>query len=254
MIDRNEEARKLNTVASVELDKARRTIDQLINTCSQSIRDPLKSIRGIVSMMKEEESGKTGLSGQYLDSIENTIMKMDTVINDLHAFLVHSRKTMTVRLILVAMMVEEILGDYRNEIQSGDIKVILSSDQQLPVYTDYNKLRNILSNLISNAIRYQDARKSNHEVRISIYVTGENCNVQIRDNGIGIPDEILPHIFNLFFNGSQTEPGKGVGLYVTQGLVSSLGGELMVESTGGEGSCFAFCIPNLWSPGTSREV
>lgn len=205
-------------------------------------------------MMKEEESGKTGLSGQYLDSIENTIMKMDTVINDLHAFLIHSRKTMTVRLILVDMMVEEILGDYTDEIQSETINVIVSSDQKVPVYTDYNKLRNILSNLICNAIRYQDERKSLHEVRISVNVSSEICKVEIRDNGIGISEQVLPDIFNLFFKGTETEPNNGVGLYVTHSLVSSLGGELTVESKEDEGSCFSFYIPNLWSPGTSREA
>jgi signal transduction histidine kinase len=111
-----------------------------------------------------------------------------------------------------------------------------------PVYADYDRLERIVTNLVSNALKYSDpdapvlvqARRQENEVVIAI-----------TDRGKGIAAEIIPHLFDRFYRapGEEKTEGVGLGLYITKMLVDAHGGRLWVESTVGQGSTFYFTLP-----------
>ncbi len=125
-------------------------------------------------------------------------------------------------------------------------------------YWDAGRLEQILGNLISNAIKYSP---SGGRVDILVERDDGNARVSVRDQGIGIPREALPHIFEPFYRapnapGAETTPrigGLGLGLYIAQRLAQLHGGRIEVESEEGQGSTFTLVLPLRQAPGDTSN-
>ena len=114
------------------------------------------------------------------------------------------------------------------------------------VYGDPQRLDQILVNLLSNAVKYTPDTGS--ILILAQEDKGKNMvRVSVADTGIGIPADLLPHIFDRFFRAERDETahilGTGLGLSITKGLVEAHSGEIWVESEEGQGSMFAFTLP-----------
>jgi signal transduction histidine kinase len=115
------------------------------------------------------------------------------------------------------------------------------------VQADPDRIREVVTNLFDNAVKYTDSG------RISVGITGDNEVVQIRvtDTGPGIPKEDIPHLFQKFYrvdtSATRTIGGTGLGLYICRKIIELYGGRIWVESVIGEGSTFYLNIPRLTS-------
>jgi len=250
IVEKIQHSAPINSVAELELVKAKSAIEQFIYSCSHTMRGPLKSIAGLVYLLKNSEESAEVDPKYYLQSIENTVAKLESVLNDLEQFLTNSSQGITTRSIDAKEFVSTVLQEFQDTIEEKKISAMITIKQSVPLYTDRNQFRIILSHLISNAIVYQNNKKEEKQMSISIKVNSSVCMVRIRDNGIGMRDEIQPNIFRLFYRGSERSAGAGVGLYITKELLAKMGGVISVRSKAGEGSCFSFSIPNL----SAREI
>lgn len=235
----------INSVAELELVKAKSAIEQFIYSCSHTMRGPLKSITGLVYLLMNTEESAEFNPKHYLQSIEKTVSKMETVLNDLEQFLTNSKQDMVTHPIDAKEFVTEVLQEFQGALEEKKIKTVIASNQLESLYTDHNRFRIVLNHLISNAIAYQDYQKEEREIRISIRVNSSMCNLQVRDNGIGMLDNVRSNIFQLFYRGSERSSGTGVGLYITKEILNKMGGSITVRSKPGKGSIFSFSIPNL---------
>ena len=115
-------------------------------------------------------------------------------------------------------------------------------------YGDAQRLEQIVVNLLSNALRYTDAGS----VSVSVRPAGGDAVLEVRDTGIGMPAEDLPHVFTRFWRGeksrSRATGGAGIGLSIVRELVRAHGGQVAVESVPGEGSLFRVVIPQAARP------
>ncbi|MBS1977476.1 MAG: HAMP domain-containing histidine kinase [Bacteroidetes bacterium] len=110
------------------------------------------------------------------------------------------------------------------------------------VVTDKRRLKIILSNLISNALKY--ARKGNlHQVQVSYWKDPDKWWLKVSDNGTGIPEEYRPRIFDMFFRASNQSEGSGLGLYIVKESLEKLNGTIYMESRVGSGSSFTIGLP-----------
>lgn len=113
-----------------------------------------------------------------------------------------------------------------------------------PVVADRERICQVITNLISNAVRYSPGAK---EVTIATVAFENGVKVSVQDKGIGIPAELLDKVFDRFFRIGReqvnTFPGMGLGLYISAGIVHRHGGRIVAESTPGEGSLFYFTLP-----------
>jgi signal transduction histidine kinase len=235
----------INSVAELELVKAKSAIEQFIYSCSHTMRGPLKSITGLVYLLKTTKESAEFNPKHYLQSIEKTVLKMETVLNDLEQFLTNSKQDMVTHPIDAKEFVSGVLQEFLAPLEEKKINTVVTSNQLESLHIDQNRFRIILNHLISNAIAYQDYKKEEREIRISIKVNSSTCTVQIRDNGIGMLDTVRPNIFQLFYRGSERSSGTGVGLYITKEILNKMGGSITVRSKAGKGSIFSFSIPNL---------
>jgi signal transduction histidine kinase len=112
----------------------------------------------------------------------------------------------------------------------------------LLVAVDRSRIGQIFSNLVGNAIKFT---KAGGTVRIEGRSRGDAAEFDVVDSGAGIPPEHVPHLFDRFWQASQTSrSGAGLGLFIVKGIVTAHGGTITVESTVGEGTRFRFSIPS----------
>jgi two-component system, NtrC family, sensor kinase len=122
-----------------------------------------------------------------------------------------------------------------------EIKVSLESSDPNPiVWTDPYQLAQVLLNLLTNSIQATDA---GGKINIVIRSSGEHVSIGVQDNGCGIPEENLTKIFEPFFSTKAVGVGTGMGLYISSGIVTKLGGEMTVESQPDKGTTFTITLP-----------
>ena len=130
------------------------------------------------------------------------------------------------------------------------IRFTTNVHQQIPFYCDAFRLSLIINNLVSNAVKYQRADEENPTVQLFADVNEKEAIIQIIDNGVGIIEDHLTKIFDIFFRSSDFKNGLGIGLYIVKEALNRLKGKIEVQSTFGKGSHFTLTIPNQPVPVT----
>jgi signal transduction histidine kinase len=120
----------------------------------------------------------------------------------------------------------------------------------LPVRGDSRRVVEVLENLLSNAVKYSPEGGA---IMVEIGRELDQAVVRIRDEGLGIPEDERGHLFERFFRTSVAKPygGVGLGLYISREIVTRMGGDIMLESSGGKGSVFRVTLPLQRVPATS---
>jgi signal transduction histidine kinase len=135
-------------------------------------------------------------------------------------------------------VVNEVLESLRYLPGFEGIDFRIEDNDKLQLLVDRTRLKVILLNLISNAIKYYDAAKPNPYVVVSLKEEKRYLAIHVRDNGMGIAEEHLHKIFDMFYRASETSTGSGLGLYIAQEVIEKMGGTLSVRSKLGEGTTF----------------
>jgi signal transduction histidine kinase len=102
-----------------------------------------------------------------------------------------------------------------------------------------------MNNLLANAFKYSDSSKSKQEIKIVANLSDTHWRFTIQDNGVGISEEHLPRIFEMFFRASESSEGSGLGLYIVKEALEKLKGKITVLSKLHEGTSFTITLPLL---------
>lgn len=238
--ERVEQADELLQLAG-ELKRSNEELERFAYVASHDLREPLRMVRGSVEELVEDHGdelseGARELTGFAAEGAE----RMERVIEDLLEYSrVDTRDLEAVR-VEPDEVVSEVLEDLSVSIEEAGAKVEVGSIP--PVVADRTQLRQVLQNLVSNAIRFQDEPP----VRVSIdgRRDGDRVVVTVEDNGVGIEAADQGSIFGLFQRLGGNGVGTGIGLAICHKIVRRHGGEIWVDSTPGEGSTFAFTMPS----------
>jgi PAS domain S-box-containing protein len=213
---------------------------------SHDLRGPLAVILGYAATLHDHlqhYGEETPL--RYTQSIVTSVRRMDAMIQDL----VDSTRLESGQLTLDRLPLDmkhfasQLLGRYSMVLDVGRVRAEIPEGLP-PVDADPNRLERILTNLLSNALKYSPAPA---EVLLTARAGTEELLVSVVDRGNGIPKEDLPHLFERFYRArpGRKAGGLGLGLYITKALVEAHGGKLWVESEVGKGSSFTFTIPAI---------
>jgi len=175
-----------------------------------------------------------------------SIKKLDSFIADILNYSRNSRLDVKCETINF----KELLRDISKELEYMDgvnSKLVIDNTvfEQGTFYSDNNRLRIVLSNLISNSIRYKDSGKENPFVTISVTANAHFAKIVVEDNGIGIKKEQHDKVFNMFYRVSEQSVGSGLGLYIVKETIEKLSGEISIDSKPGVGTKIYVQIPNL---------
>lgn len=225
-----------------ELIKTNDELNRFVYSASHDLRSPLMSVLGVVQLAKMEDEMK--VAEEYFDIIEMSVLKLDKYIKNIIDYYQNSRSEE----ILDSVNFEALTNDIIDSLKNQDKKVSFETDivQEGEFIGDEFRLRVIISNLISNAIKYQNPENAGPKVMVKIRSGFKSASITISDNGIGIMQEHLESIFKMFFRTPNTisKQGTGIGLFIVKEALEKIGGTINVVSKLFEGTSFEIVVPN----------
>jgi PAS domain S-box-containing protein len=228
--------------AETELKKTNFELDSFVYRASHDLRAPLRSVLGLVNLIKLESEENT--RNTYLNLAEKSINKLDSFILDLTNFSRNTRLEIKKEKIDFEGLIAECSENLRYMENADRVRQILEIKQDEPYLSDPGRMAILFQNLISNAIKYQRPQADSF-VKIKIEVSQFGAYIEVLDNGKGISAEYLGKIFEMFFRASEDSYGSGLGLYITKQVVEKLQGKIEVESVFNEGTTFKVWLPHL---------
>ncbi|MGC4022745.1 MAG: HAMP domain-containing sensor histidine kinase [Cyclobacteriaceae bacterium] len=171
------------------------------------------------------------------------VADLDSFIKEIIDYSRNARQEVRLENFNLYELVEEVAEGLKFGNGMEKILIQYSIPQNLNVTTDRSRLKVVLNNLIGNALKYSNPRHDEPTVFVKAGVDDKNLRVQIEDNGIGISDEHLPKIFEMFYRASEKSQGSGLGLYIVKETLDKLKGKIQVRSSHGHGSVFTVEVP-----------
>ena len=232
----------------LEVDKAK---DEFSSMISHELKTPLIPIMGYCEMLKDPKFfGK--LTEPQLEAI-NEIYDNTTRLNTLITEVMKAQKLELNRLTFKKEIFE--VGDFLEVVSKNHTQLMMSkkitfinnysSNDQVLIKTDKDRLHEVFTNLIQNAVDF--VPEQNGKIEVGAIDNGKAISFYVKDNGIGIPHDKIDKLFTKFYqidtSFSRKHGGSGLGLVICKGIVTSLGGDIKVESEVGKGTTFSFVIP-----------
>jgi len=218
---------------------------QLLSTVSHELRTPLASIKGFAStLLRDDVQWEPAAQREFLQIIDQEADRLSELIANLLAMsrLEAGVLRMDFERVALPPLVEQVLAEMQPRVRGHTLSADVPAD--LPeVWADERRVRQVLHNLIENALKYSGSG----EVAVRARREGEVVHLSVSDQGIGIRADQLERIFERFYqvDGAATRRagGVGLGLSICKGIVEAHGGRIWVESTPGAGSTFHFTLP-----------
>lgn len=225
----------------------------LVSTVSHELRTPLTLIQGFSELLLTRPELDSTKAQAALTQIHASSQRLGRLIDDLLSVsrIESGRLSIEARPLDMAETVREVITSF--DVESNHRFAMHVPDDLGPVEADRDKTLQVLTNLVSNAVKYSPPGS---EIRISVQESGNHVEVQVTDEGIGMTPEEAAGVFEKFTRSDRPEVrnvgGTGLGLYITKSLVELQGGQLWVRSERGHGSAFTFTIPRERTAATAR--
>ncbi len=225
--------------------RAHQVQEDFISTVSHELRNPLGFIKGYTTtLLRQDIQWDAATQNEFLTIIDQETDHLQNLIVNLldSAKLQSGQIVMNYQAVRMDALVNDLL--IRTQLHHTGLKVI--SDVHSPVKTiqgDAHRLGQVLENLISNAVKYAPGSP----VYITIKETPTGINVDVRDEGPGIPEKYQDSIFNRFFRLPENRPnvhGTGLGLFICKQIIQAHHGEIQLESRVNEGTTFHIFLPD----------
>jgi len=238
---------KNNTIneTNEELTKLNAELDSLVYRTSHDLRSPVTSILTLVEIIKEEKD--EAKRNEYLNMQKNTLFRLDSLITDTLDFAKNKRIELNYELVEFRQLIESALEDHSFSENSESIRRIVEIHQPGNFVTDKTRLDMVIRNLISNALRYHNKEQEHPYLKIVVNTTNKRAELLVEDNGQGIDERHLDHVFTLFYRANKVTTGSGIGLYIVKDAIEKLGGTIKIASQINVGTKFLIDIPNCLS-------
>jgi NtrC-family two-component system sensor histidine kinase KinB len=227
------------------LKELERLKSEFVMAASHELRTPLTSIGMSIDLLLESVNQElTEKDRELLQAAHEEVHRMKALVNDLLDLskIEAGRIQLEFEKIQVHTLFEPVQKVFKRQAEMKDIRFTSEVDGDLPlVRADTDKVVWVLTNLISNALRY--VGPGGH-IQISAKKIGQYVHLSVRDNGSGIPPEYQTKIFEKFVKAKEQDAaGSGLGLAICKEIVRAHGGAIWVESSPGQGSTFTFTLP-----------
>jgi NtrC-family two-component system sensor histidine kinase KinB len=218
---------------------------EFVMAASHELRTPLTSLGMSIDLLLEHASGVLLEKDQeLLKTAHEEVHRMKSLVNDLLELskIEAGRIEMECESVQVVTLFDHVRAVFKNQLEMKQVELTAEIPNELPrVWADVNKITWVLTNLVSNALRYVSAGGC---IQLKAHGIGSNVYLSVQDNGPGIPQKYQAKIFQKFVQvGNQDAGGTGLGLAICKEIVRAHGGTIWVESFQGKGSTFTFTLP-----------
>jgi signal transduction histidine kinase len=227
--------------ANKMLTKSNGELDRFVYSTSHDLRAPLASVLGLISLSERTEN--TEEIRKYLGMMKQRVNSLDAFIKDITDYSRNNRQQINLNRVNIHQLACEVWESLRFTQGAEGIKFGICIPSDFEVFTDAARMQTILSNLLSNAIRYHDHRKEDKFIQLSLQLTEQSFSLHIKDNGQGIDPQYQKQVFDMFFRASETSSGSGLGLYIVKETIAKLSGSIELESEPLVGSTFTLKFP-----------
>lgn len=218
-----------------------------IGNVSHELKTPIFSAQAYIQTLIDGGLEDEEINMRYLEKASQNIERLTTIVEDLEAIsrLEQGMIELDLQTFDIKLLAQEVIDNAEFLIRAKNASVIFKegADQNTYVNADRENIRQVLSNLITNALKYGS---ENGRIQISFYNMDEYILIEVADNGIGIEEEHLNHLFDRFYrvdkSRSRQMGGSGLGLAIVKHIIEAHNQALQVRSTKGEGSTFGFTL------------
>ena len=226
---------------NVELKKINSELDNFVYSISHDLRSPLLSFKGIISLVLGTPNLDTKAI-EFLTMADVSVGRLDGTIQEILEYSRNSRLGLQLEEVLIRPLVQEIFEDLKFSNVSPMLWNIDIEGGE-GVITDKARIKILLRNIIGNSVKYKRDGVVN-EINLSMRRDAERIYFEIRDKGEGISPSSLKRVFEMFYRGTTSSQGTGLGLYICREIVNKLKGEISIQSELGKGTSVYFWIPN----------
>ncbi len=250
------EERTLVTVRNITSEKEvqkLREVDKIktnfIANISHELRTPLTAIKAytetIVNVPMTQEEFK-----EFSETIYNQSLKLEGILNDLLDF--SQLESHTLKIVKEPVNVHDVISDSISTVShlasQYDVKIEFNIDQDLKINCDRKRIEQVITNLLTNSIKFSDKSKEERVVKIAIENDGDFVKIIVEDNGVGIPADKIDKIFDKFYRVDSdltySIPGTGLGLSIVKEIIEMHNGSISVESEEGKWTRVTVQLPN----------
>ena len=241
------ERTKALTVANEKLEEANKHKSQFLANVNHELRTPLSSIIGYARLVRRDTEGQiSSLQRENLEDLLRNAERLLGLIDSLLDFakIEAGKMEVTLEAVKIYPLVQEATAIVESMLNENSVRIVRDIPADIaPLHTDREKLRQIILNLLGNAVKFTDGG----EIRVSAYQQNGDFKLAVADTGIGIDKADFAGIFEEFDRGRLMSDGRyrgtGLGLAIVRRLVDVLGGSIAVESEVGKGSTFIVTLP-----------
>lgn len=232
--------------AKEDIERASKFKDQFLSTMSHELRTPLNAVMGFSELLSDARYGPLNERQQrYVNHIHASGQHLLQLINDILDLskIEAGRLQLSLENVPVLANLAEVSDELQPLVDKKSQTLVLHASPELTVLADSTRLKQMLMNLLGNAIKFTP---EGGKIELTARRAGEDVRIEVRDSGPGIPPEEQQRIFEAFHRLRQSDKaaeGTGLGLAITRSLVELHGGRLGLESEPGVGSCFYFTLP-----------
>jgi signal transduction histidine kinase len=239
-----EKLKRLNgslLIRNAKLKKSNEDLDSFVYRASHDLRSPLASIMGVINIVKTEKD--VSKIKDYMKYQERSVKKLDDLIQDILDISRNSKLGVFIEPIDLKSFMKNCIDSFSYMEEFSKVKILLDIPENFILYSDARRLKVVFNNLLSNALRYRDAYKEQSYFNISLSSCQKGTILVFEDNGIGIMQEHLAKVFDMFYRATNHNTGSGLGLYIVKDAIDKLGGFITIDSVYGKETCIRLFIP-----------
>jgi two-component system phosphate regulon sensor histidine kinase PhoR len=221
---------------------------EFLGNVSHELKTPVFNIQGYISTLLDGAIDDVNVNRNYLERTEASLQRMISIINDLEVISQFENNQVIPKYsdFNLEILIQEIFNDFEIKAKEYGVNLLFrNKTEYIPmVYADNSQIKQVISNLVENSIRYLG--ENNPYTKITIYDMHEKVFVEVSDNGIGVAESDISRIFERFYRTdkarSREKGGSGLGLAIVKHIIKAHNQNITVRSTLGHGTTFSFTL------------